>query len=331
MYLEQTGAGISTSARIPDFRSPDTGLYANLARLDLPYAEAVFDMSYFRDQPLPFYTLARELYPANFLPTLTHCFLRLLHDKGLLLKLFTQNIDCLERKAGIPEVNIVEAHGSFATQSCIDCRSSFPDKEMREHIDSASIPHCNRESCNGLVKPDIVFFGEALPRAFFDNFDVPGRADLCIVMGTSLTVQPFASLPDLCAESVPRVLMNKEAVGSLGARPNDVVCLGECDDSVRELAKACGWTEELEAVCKTVNPALIESRSNSDESLDHVDREAGLASEIEKLTRDIDKTLHESVQHQKAAGREYQAQSRRFPGRVSNLSHVFPHLGVELE
>jgi NAD-dependent histone deacetylase SIR2 len=110
----QTGAGISTSAGIPDFRSPDTGLYANLARLNLPYAEAVFDISYFRNNPLPFYTLAQELYPGKYRPTITHSFIRLLVEKGLLLKLFTQNIDCLEREAGVPEDLIVEAHGSFA-------------------------------------------------------------------------------------------------------------------------------------------------------------------------------------------------------------------------
>lgn len=112
----KTGAGISTSAGIPDFRSPETGLYANLARLNLPNPEAVFDISYFRTNPKPFYTLAQEMYPGKYRPTITHSFIYLLHRKGLLLKLFTQNIDCLEREAGVPSDMIIEAHGSFARQ-----------------------------------------------------------------------------------------------------------------------------------------------------------------------------------------------------------------------
>jgi NAD+-dependent protein deacetylase SIR2 len=110
----KVGAGISTSAGIPDFRSPETGLYANLARLNLPYAEAVFSIDYFRNKPEPFYILAQELYPGKYRPTITHSFINLLHKKGLLLKLFTQNIDCLEREAGVPGDKIIEAHGSFA-------------------------------------------------------------------------------------------------------------------------------------------------------------------------------------------------------------------------
>jgi NAD-dependent histone deacetylase SIR2 len=115
------GAGISTNAGIPDFRTPGTGLYSNLAALNLPYPEAVFSMQYFRQDPQPFYTLAQSLYPGAFKPTLTHTFIRLLQDKNKLLKCFTQNIDTLERVAGVKPDLIVEAHGSFAASQCIDC------------------------------------------------------------------------------------------------------------------------------------------------------------------------------------------------------------------
>jgi len=288
------GAGISTSAGIPDFRSPDTGLYANLARLDLPYAEAVFDIDYFREKPEPFYTLAHELYPGKYRPTITHSFIKLLHDKGVLLKLFTQNIDCLEREAGVPGDKIVEAHGSFARQSCIECKSAYPQEEMREHIAARTIPRCHE--CKGLVKPEIVFFGEALPSAFFDNRHLPEEADLCIVMGTSLSVQPFASLPQLAQQGKPRVLINQEIVGGLGSRPDDVLLLGDCDTGVRKLAKACGWLEELEALWATTAPK--EAADLGAEPKHEKTKDEKLEDEINKLTAEIDESLNLSKWHQ---------------------------------
>jgi NAD-dependent histone deacetylase SIR2 len=115
------GAGISTNSGIPDFRTPGTGLYSNLAALKLPFPEAVFSLQYFRQDPKPFYTLAHSLYPGEFKPTLTHTFIRLLQNRGVLLRCFTQNIDTLERIAGVKPKYIVEAHGSFAASRCIDC------------------------------------------------------------------------------------------------------------------------------------------------------------------------------------------------------------------
>jgi hypothetical protein len=116
-----TGAGISTSAGIPDFRTKGTGLYDNLQEYNLPYAEAVFDISYFRSKPQAFYTLAKEIMPGKYAPTLTHHFIKFLDDKGILLRCYTQNIDGLERLAGLNEDKLVEAHGTFATSKCIKC------------------------------------------------------------------------------------------------------------------------------------------------------------------------------------------------------------------
>jgi len=303
----QTGAGISTSAGIPDFRSPDTGLYANLARLDLPYAEAVFDISYFRKNPAPFYTLAQELYPGKFRPTISHCFVRLLHDRGLLLKLFTQNIDCLEREAGVPDEAIIEAHGSFAKQRCIDCKTPFPDDEMHEFIIRGDVPHCRAAECDGLVKPDIVFFGETLPEKFLHNRQLPRAADLAIVMGTSLSVQPFASLPGFCGEGVPRILINKEMVGGLGSRSDDVLMLGDCDEQVRRLAEALGWLDELEKLWDGTGAKTAKEIVTSKEPKT---KDEELEDEINKLTGEIDQTLKLSSRHTTKVQRHLEGQSR---------------------
>ncbi|KAL9013731.1 MAG: hypothetical protein Q9173_001592 [Seirophora scorigena] len=288
-----TGAGISTAAGIPDFRSPKTGVYSNLAKLNLPRPEAVFDISYFCSNPLPFYTLAHELDPSRYKPTLSHCFVRLLSNKGLLLKLFTQNIDCLERAAGVPHEKIVEAHGSFASQRCIECRQGFPDDLMKQAITKREIPRCTQATCNGLVKPDIVFFGEALPEDFHRNRTLPAAADLVIVMGTSLRVQPFASLPGCCREGVPRLLVNSERVGGLGSRADDVLLLGDCDEGIRKLALAIGWLEELEALFEKYHQIRTpEEKSHVPETQDDK-----LEDEIAQITRDIDDALRISRHH----------------------------------
>ncbi|KAK1081622.1 Sir2 histone deacetylase Hst2 [Friedmanniomyces endolithicus] len=294
-----TGAGISTSAGIPDFRSPETGLYANLARLNLPYAEAVFDISFFKQNPEPFYTLAHELYPGKYRPTITHSFIRLLHDKGLLLKLFTQNIDCLEREAGVPDDKIVEAHGSFARQSCIECKHPYPEDDIRRHIAAKEIPRCHE--CKGLVKPEIVFFGEQLPQAFFENRMLPAQSDLCIVLGTSLTVQPFASLPDATRGHTPRVLINKERVGGLGNGTDDVLLLGDCDDGVKKLAEACGWLEDLEklwAETAGLGKDQAESAAGGAPDGSAKSKDEVLEDEIDKLTKEVDETLTLSKWHE---------------------------------
>ncbi|KAJ1913895.1 hypothetical protein IWQ60_009029, partial [Tieghemiomyces parasiticus] len=274
--IVMSGAGISTAAGIPDFRSPDTGLYANLQKFNLPYAEAIFDIDYFQENPQPFYALARELYPGNFRPTLSHYFIRLLATKGLLLRNFTQNIDTLERVAGLADEYLVEAHGSFHTAHCTNsaCRQEYSQDWVRDRIMTGMVPICPAcvtdvsdsaapLSPIGYVKPDITFFGEALPPRFFEkrasDFTV---CDLLIVMGTSLQVQPFASLIDQVSPRTPRLLINREVCGVHGSGPRtgfdfdgvkqkhrrDALYLGSCDDGCLRLAELLGWKDELLAL-----------------------------------------------------------------------------------
>ena len=118
--LVMTGAGLSTPSGIPDFRTPGSGIYDNLQKFNLPYPEAIFDISYFRGNPQPFYTWAKEFFPGvHYQPNEGHYFIKALENHSKLLRLFTQNIDGLELIAGLPEEKLVFAHGSFASASCI--------------------------------------------------------------------------------------------------------------------------------------------------------------------------------------------------------------------
>ncbi|KAL0968469.1 hypothetical protein UPYG_G00267280 [Umbra pygmaea] len=241
------GAGISTPSGIPDFRTPGTGLYANLAKYNIPYPEAVFNIDYFSDDPRPFFSLAKELYPGSHQPNYIHYFIHMLHLKGLLLRLYTQNIDGLEKVCGIPDDKLVEAHGSFATASCHLCYTSFPAQEAKSAIMSDKVPVCT--FCQATVKPDVVFFGEDLPENYFlHSKDFP-KADLLIIMGTSLQIEPFASLVNTVRSTVPRLLLNRHAVGPFQKVPlkrGDYMVLGDLADTVRRFAEILGWHSEIQ-------------------------------------------------------------------------------------
>lgn len=246
--IVMVGAGISTPSGIPDFRSPGSGLYSNLQQYNLPYAEAIFELDYFHANPKPFFTLAKELYPGNYRPNEAHVLCRLLLDKQLLQRLYTQNIDGLERLAGIPAEKLVEAHGTFATATCTVCRRKYSGDEIRPAVMSGSVPEC--PTCTGVIKPDIVFFGEELPPYFLKYLTDFPLADLLIVMGTSLEVEPFASLAGAVLPTVPRLLVNRDAVGPFlwRRRSRDVVLLGDLVQGVRTLVRLLGWTADMERV-----------------------------------------------------------------------------------
>lgn len=139
-----TGAGISTSLGIPDFRSKGTGLYSKLEYLGLSDPQEVFDIDVFRQDPAIFYSVAKDIIPATDRYTPTHKFIAMLHQRGKLLTNYSQNIDNLEVKAGLPRSKLIQCHGSFGTATCVECRYQMDGQIIFPDIRAGRIPRCPR-------------------------------------------------------------------------------------------------------------------------------------------------------------------------------------------
>lgn len=184
-----TGAGISTPSGIPDFRSEGTGLWSR----DEPLEFA--SLSTFRTHPERFFNwfrpLAGKIYNAR--PNPAHIALSELEGAGMTQTIITQNIDMLHQKAG--SKHVIEMHGTMKTLSCTRCYKKFESADFVERfIEDGTIPLCL--SCNGILKPDVILFGEQLPQsAWFEAQNAARGCDLMIVAGSSLEVLPVAGLP----------------------------------------------------------------------------------------------------------------------------------------
>ena len=202
-----TGAGVSTLCGIPDFRGPQ-GLYKN------PDAERIFDIDWFDRDPAVYYRGCRELVYGlgNFTPGPVHVALKRLEDAGMLDGIITQNIDMLHQKAG--SSNVYEVHGSPIVHHCRLCgdEKSFDEIMAMVNANGGSeklgAPYVPRCKCGGAYKPDITFFGEQLPEvAFMKSQELAMRADVMLVLGTSLTVFPAAGLPRLTLQAGGKVFI----------------------------------------------------------------------------------------------------------------------------
>lgn len=204
-----TGAGISTNAGIPDFRGPQ-GLYVT-RRYD---PDTIFDIDFFQTNPQPFFDFASDFLTLEnkIKPTFTHQFLAQLENSGKLKAIITQNIDSLHQRAG--SKNVFEMHGSFWTNHCLRCKNAFTFDVMKEKIFTDEIPRCN---CGGVIKPDIVFFGESV-KYYTEAIDLAEKADLFFVIGTSCVVHPAASVPQFCSGDV--VVVNQQ---DLAIKLNNIV------------------------------------------------------------------------------------------------------------
>ncbi len=181
------GAGVSTASGIKDFRGKN-GLYKkNSLNIDGMPPEYMLSSALFYSKPEIFYDYYREnMNCMDAKPNVVHKYLAKLESKGKLAAVVTQNIDGLHQKAG--SHNVLEIHGTIYKNHCIECDKEYSAEYV---FNSDGVPRC---SCGGIIKPNVVLYGEMLPESFELATKYIYCADLLIVAGTSLTVEPAASL-----------------------------------------------------------------------------------------------------------------------------------------
>jgi NAD-dependent deacetylase len=219
-----TGAGISTNAGIPDFRGAG-GIYTTGR-----YPADVFDIDRFRQDPSAFFAYARDYvaFEERVRPTFTHLLLARWEQAGRLLQVLTQNIDGLHQKAGSRAV--LELHGGYQKNFCMQCRRMYDFAALKRKLAAEAIPHC--DACGGVIKPDIVFFGEPVP-AYEEAARIAAACDCLLVIGTSLTVYPAALLPELVRGTV--VVVTKG--GRAGGAPGSLQVDADIDEFFRKVAQ----------------------------------------------------------------------------------------------
>jgi NAD-dependent deacetylase len=222
-----TGAGVSTESGIPDFRSAG-GLWGQHDPM------RVASIQGFLQDPQGFYRFwsdnLRGLVHAA--PNVAHRVLVDLEAKQRLVSVITQNIDGLHSTAGSTRVH--EVHGTFRRARCLRCATSYPIEDVFDEVRRGRVPQCDH--CGGMVKPDVVLFGERLPPAFEEGAQDVAGADLLLVLGSSLEVYPVADLVPAAKASGARVVLVNREPGPFD-HLGDLVVHGELGQVMGAVAK----------------------------------------------------------------------------------------------
>lgn len=196
-----TGAGISTHSGIPDFRSPDSGIWKQFDPFE------VASLTSFRYNPEKFFNWMRPLAAGmrTAQPNPAHMGLTRLQQAGFVKTFITQNIDGLHQRSGA--TNVLEVHGSLENLTCVSCYHKFSAAGFIDaYLDQGAIPHC--PDCANVLKPDLVLFGEQLPaRTWLQAQEACKQCDLMIVAGSSLEVLPVAGLPMRALENGAHLIL----------------------------------------------------------------------------------------------------------------------------
>lgn len=215
-----SGAGMSTNAGLPDFRGPN-GIYR---RADIEEPDKIFELRSFQRHPEFFYQFHREFLNTleRIVPSFSHRFFAALEQEGKLSGIITQNIDALHQRAG--NTNVLEIHGGIWESSCQSCGKTYGYDETRRKTFAETVPAC--DDCGGVLKPNIVFFGEMV-RHLDECQELVRSCDLLFVVGSSLVVTPAAMLPSMTSGDI--IVVNKGELSSAYLSPQRISIYAEED------------------------------------------------------------------------------------------------------
>lgn len=222
-----TGSGISVESGIPPFRGKG-GLWERIDPMKYAHIDA-----YEQDPQAVWRVLFMELKAAlgKARPNDGHKGLYHLEELGILKTIITQNIDGLHQQAGSRDV--IEFHGTFASQSCMACGQRLASK----HVALDTLPP--RCACGGVLRPDVVMFGEIIPPAHLQRSQMlAAGCDAMLVVGTSATVQPAAYLPVIAKRSGAAIVEINVEPTPLTGHISDVTLIGQAGEMMRELVAA---------------------------------------------------------------------------------------------
>lgn len=203
-----TGAGLSTESGIPDFRSPG-GIWEKYDPADFYFQKIVSDPT----ARQKYWKMSSEFYDTmkSARPNTAHLAVRALEDAGKLLAIVTQNIDHLHHKAGNHPDKIIELHGTAFSVTCLSCKKTYDRDEIEDRLQKGiEDPSC--DLCGGILKPATISFGQAMPEEkMARSIKKAEECDLCMVLGSSLVVQPAAMVPAHAARSgAPLLIINRD-------------------------------------------------------------------------------------------------------------------------
>jgi NAD-dependent deacetylase len=199
-----SGAGVSTESGISDFRSPG-GVWSKYDPSDFYFDKIISDeraRAKYWQMSTEFYQVMKEAVPNR-----AHLAIKTLEDAGKLIAIVTQNIDRLHHRAGNTADKIIEIHGTAFSVSCLSCGKTYDRDDIEARISSGvKVPYC--DECSGILKPDTISFGQAMPQDKMTQALTHAReCDLCIALGSSLVVYPAASVPAHAVERGAKLMI----------------------------------------------------------------------------------------------------------------------------